>query len=232
MPDLSNFFQPKSIAVIGASEREGSMGAVVMQNLRQSEYPHPLYAVNIKGYASVFGYPAFRYVREIRDPVDLAVICLPPESLMRVLRQLGRVGIRAAIILTGGLSRRQSLGTARNERILTLARELNIRILGPNCLGILVPDEHLNASFAHLNALPGPSAYVGHSASLGSALLDWAGARGIGFSHFMTVGSSADRSSSHTRFRTEVGGRGPGGGSRCRRSGTRPLGGRWCRRAR
>ena len=192
MPDLSNFFQPKSIAVIGASEREGSMGAVVMQNLRQSEYPHPLYAVNIKGYASVFGCPAFRYVREIRDPVDLAVICLPPESLMRVLRQLGRVGIRAAIILTGGLSRRQSLGTARNERILALARELNIRILGPNCLGILVPDEHLNASFAHLNALPGPSAYVGHSASLGSALLDWAGARGIGFSHFMTVGSSAD----------------------------------------
>jgi acetyltransferase len=192
MPDLSNFFQPKSIAVIGASETQGSMGAVVMQNLRQGNYPHPLYAVNIKGYKTVFGDPAYRYVREIPHPVDLAVICLPPESLLRVMRQLGRVGIRAAIILTGGLSRRLSLGTTLNDRILKLAQELNIRILGPNCMGVLVPDEHLNASFAHLNALPGQSAYVGHSASLGSALLDWAGARGIGFSHFLTVGSSAD----------------------------------------
>jgi len=192
MPDLSSFFQPKSIAVLGASERPGSMGSVVTQNLKQAGFPNPIYAINLKGYKSVYGYPCYRYVRQVPDTIDLAVICLPPETLLRVLRQLARHGIRAVVILTGGLSRRLSLGQRRNDQIERLARELNIRILGPNCLGVLVPDEHLNASFTHIDALPGRSAYVGHSAALGSALLDWAGARGIGFSHFLTTGASAD----------------------------------------
>ncbi len=192
MPDLSSFFQPKSIAVLGASERPGSMGSVVTQNLKQAGFPHPIYAINLKGYRSVFGYPGYRYVRQVPEPVDLAVICLPPESILRVLRQLARKGTRAVVILTGGLSRRLTLGQLQNERIEKLARELNIRILGPNCLGVLVPEEKLNASFTHIDAQPGRSAYVGHSAALGSALLDWAGARGIGFSHFLTAGASAD----------------------------------------
>lgn len=193
MPDLSAFFQPKSVAVLGASERPGSMGAVVTTNLKDAGFEGRIYGVNLKGYDSVFGFPCYRYVRQIPDPVDLALICLPPETILRVLPQLGRKGIKAAIILTGGLSRRLAVEQKRrHQRIEELARELNIRVLGPHCLGVLVPDAHLNASFAHLNAAPGRSAYVGHSAALGSALLDWAGARGIGFSHFLTAGSSAD----------------------------------------
>ncbi|MHA7879150.1 MAG: bifunctional acetate--CoA ligase family protein/GNAT family N-acetyltransferase [Saccharospirillum sp.] len=192
MPDLTRFFQPGSIAVLGASEREGSMGAVVMKNLQQGGFDYPLYAVNLKGYNTVFGVPCYRYVRQIPHPVDLAVLCLPHDTVPRVLRQLARKGTRAVLVLTGGLARHRTVGTRLNKQIERLAAELDIRVLGPNSLGILVPDAHLNASYAHLEALPGSAAYVGHSAALGSALLDWAGARGIGFSHFLTTGASAD----------------------------------------
>lgn len=192
MPDLSSFFSPKSIAVIGASERETSMGGLVLQNLKHSSFSYPVYAVNLKGYDSVFGYPCVRYIRDIKETVDLAVICVPPDAVPRILRQMGRVNIRAALILTGGLARQMNFNAETNQRIASLAKELNIRLMGPNCLGILVPEHHMNASYTHIEALPGSAAYVGHSAALGSALLDWAGARGIGFSHFLTLGASAD----------------------------------------
>ena len=192
MPDLSSFFAPKAIAVVGASERESSMGGLVLQNLRSSSFEHPVFAVNLKGYDQVFGYPCVRYLREIETQVDLAILCVPPEVIPRVLRQMGRLNIRAALILTGGLARQLNFNPAMNTKIGDLARELGIRLMGPNCLGILVPDHHMNASYTHLDALPGSAAYIGHSAALGSALLDWAGARGIGFSHFLTLGASAD----------------------------------------
>lgn len=192
MPNLSSFFAPKAIAVVGASERESSMGGLVLQNLHSTSFEFPVYAVNLKGYKTVFDYPCVRYLREIETPVDLAILCVPPEVIPRVLRQMGRLNIRAALILTGGLARQLNFSPAMNEKIGQLAQELGIRLMGPNCLGILVPDHHMNASYAHITALPGSSAYVGHSAALGSALLDWAGARGIGFSHFLTLGASAD----------------------------------------
>jgi len=192
MPDLSPFFAPKSIAVIGASERDSSMGGLVLQNLQGSSFAGPIYAVNLKGYGQVFGVPCVRYLRAINDSIDLAIVCVPPAAIPRVLRQMGRLNIRAALILTGGLARQLNFSSQNNEKIARIAKELNIRLMGPNCLGILVPDHKLNASYSHLDALPGSAAYVGHSAALGAALLDWAGARGIGFSHFLTLGASAD----------------------------------------
>ncbi|MDX1475651.1 MAG: CoA-binding protein, partial [Reinekea sp.] len=192
MPDLSSFFSPKSIAVIGASERDSSMGGLVLQNLKSSSFEHDVFAVNLKGYPSVFGYPCVRYLREIPSTVDLAIICVPPEVIPRVLRQMGRHGIKAALILTGGLARQLNFSPANNLKIAKIAKDEGIRLMGPNCLGILVPEHHMNASYTHIDALPGSSAYVGHSAALGGALLDWAGARGIGFSHFLTLGASAD----------------------------------------
>jgi len=192
MPDLSHFFSPKSIAVVGASERDSSMGGLVLENLKSSSFESPVYAVNLKGYEQVHGFPCVRYLREVPTAIDLAVICVPPEVIPRVLRQMGRLNVKAALILTGGLARQLNFSGENNDRIARIARDLGIRLMGPNCLGILVPDNHLNASYTHIEALPGSAAYVGHSAALGSALLDWAGARGIGFSHFLTLGASAD----------------------------------------
>ncbi len=192
MPDLSNFFAPKSIAVIGGSERDGSMGGLVLQNLKSTTFEGEIYAVNLKGYPHVYGYPCVKYLREIKDKIDLVIICTPPESIPRALRQMGRLNLKAALILTGGMARQLNYSADHNERIGKIAHELGIRVMGPNCLGLLVPDAHLNASYTHIDALPGSAAYIGHSAALGSALLDWAGARGIGFSHFLTLGASAD----------------------------------------
>ena len=192
MPDLSAFFSPKAIAVVGGSERDGNMGGLVLENLRRSHFEYPVYAVNLKPYKQVFGFPAVTYLREIPLAVDLAIICVPPETIPRVLRQMGRLQIRAALILTGGLARQLNFSPENNRKIAALAKALRIRLMGPNCLGILVPEHRMNASYTHLDALPGTAAYIGHSAALGSALLDWASARGIGFSHFMTLGASAD----------------------------------------
>jgi acetyltransferase len=192
MPDLSPFFYPKTIAIVGASERESSMGGLVLQNLHQSTFESEVFAVNLKGYSSVFGFPCVRYLREIPSPIDLTIICTPPDAISRVLRQMGRLNIKAALILTGGLARQLNFSAQNNKKIAMLAKELGIRLMGPNCLGILVPEHHMNASYTHIDALPGSVAYIGHSAALGSALLDWAGARGIGFSHFLTLGASAD----------------------------------------
>ncbi|MDN3650297.1 GNAT family N-acetyltransferase [Reinekea marina] len=192
MPNLTSFFYPKSIAVIGASEREDSLGGIVIKNLQDSGYDFPITGVNLKGYKQVHGIPCVRYLRELQTSVDLVIICVPGDAITSVLRQMGRKKLRSAMILTGGMARQLSQSDTQNRKIRHLAKELGIRVLGPNCLGILVPDHHLNASYTHIDALPGHAAYVGHSAALGSALLDWAGARGIGFSHFLTVGASAD----------------------------------------
>jgi acetyltransferase len=192
MPDLSPFFAPKSIAVVGASERDSSMGGLVLQNLQSSGYEYPVYAVNLKAYTQVFGVPCVRYLRDLPGAINLAIICVPPGAIPRVLRQMGRLKMKAALILTGGLARQLNFSGPHNEKIARIAKEQNVRLMGPNCLGILVPEHNLNASYSHLDAMPGSAAYVGHSAALGAALLDWAGARGIGFSHFLTLGASAD----------------------------------------
>ncbi|MFQ3230266.1 GNAT family N-acetyltransferase [Reinekea sp.] len=192
MPKLTSFFYPKSIAVIGASEREDSLGGIVLKNIQDSGFEHTVYGVNLKGYSHVHGFPCVRYLREIKEDIDLVIICVPGNGITSVLRQMGRLNLKSAMILTGGMARQLSQSDTQNRKIRHLAKGLGIRVLGPNCLGILVPDHHLNASYTHIDALPGHAAYVGHSAALGSALLDWAGGRGIGFSHFLTVGASAD----------------------------------------
>jgi acetyltransferase len=192
MPDLNPFFSPTSIAVVGGSERAESMGGLVLRNLKQSCFEGEVYAINLKGYERVHGFPCVRYLKDVRSAIDLAVICVPPNAIASVLRQMGKLHMKAAIILTGGLARQLSLGQQNHSRLAQLAAESGIRVMGPNCLGVMVPESHLNATYSHIEALPGSVAYIGHSAALGTALLDWAGAKGIGFSHFLTLGASVD----------------------------------------
>jgi acetyltransferase len=190
--NLEAFFQPKSITVIGASEKP-TLGGVVLRNLIESGYEGHLTAINSNGYPNVNGVPCHPEIGKLAAPPDLAILCTPPTTIPRLVRQLGRRGTSAALILMGGLAATLS----KSQRPLTeslhaAARPSGIRLLGPNSLGILAPRQKLFASYAHMNVLPGEVAYVGESAVLGSALIDWACGRGIGFSHFLTLGDVVD----------------------------------------
>lgn len=189
--NLTALLAPKSIAVIGASERAGSVGATVFSNLRRGGFKGPLLAVNPK-YRQVQGLPCWHSVQELPSVPELAVICTPAATVPRLIEELGARGTRAAVVLSAGMSARDSDGNSLTQNMLHAARPHLLRILGPNCVGFLAPALGINASFAHTDALPGRIAFVSQSGALVTAVLDWARTRGIGFSKFISVGESAD----------------------------------------
>ncbi|MFO1217258.1 MAG: bifunctional acetate--CoA ligase family protein/GNAT family N-acetyltransferase [Burkholderiaceae bacterium] len=189
--NLEHLFQPKSIAVIGASDRERSLGNLVMGNLLRAEFAGPVWPVNPK-HASVAGREAWPDVASLPAVPDLAVLCTPAPTVPGLIDALGRKGTRAAIVITAGLAVAGPDGRSLQQAMLDAARPHLLRLLGPNCLGLLVPGVKLNASFAQAQALPGRLAFVSQSGALATALLDWANSRRIGFSHFVTLGDSAD----------------------------------------
>ncbi len=190
--NLEALFQPASVAIIGASDRAGSVGSLVLRNLKQGGFKGPIWPVNNRR-ASVDGEPAWPDVESLPQPPDLAVICTPPDTVPELIAALGRKGTRAAIVVTAGLKQAPAGGGASLEQaMLAAARPHLLRILGPNCIGALVPGVGLNASFAPGNALPGKLAFLTQSGALATAMLDWANSRGIGFSHFISLGDSAD----------------------------------------
>ena len=191
--NLRKLFHPTSVAVIGASERKGAVGNLVMHNLLEGGFDGPIMPVNPKrrAVAGVLTYPD---VASLPVIPDLAVICTPPATVPKIIDELGTHGTRAAIVLTAGLGATPApggSGTAQAE-VLATARSYGMRLLGPNCLGLLVPGIGLNASFAHLPALPGNIAFASQSGAMCTAVLDWARARGIGFSHFISMGDALD----------------------------------------
>lgn len=190
--NLEHLFRPRSVAVIGASDRPQSIGATVMRNLLEGGFAGPIWPVNPK-HSQVAGQPAFRNVASLPQPPDLAVICTPATTVPGIMAELGRCGTRAAIVISAGLSAAALPGQpSLQQAMLDAAKPHLLRILGPNCVGLLVPGIGLNASFAHTSALPGKLAFVSQSGALTTALLDWAKSRDIGFSHFISLGDSAD----------------------------------------
>jgi acetyltransferase len=190
--NLEHLFRPASVAVIGASDRPQSLGATVMRNLLDGGFSGPVWPVNPK-YPSVAGRRTWPDVARLPATPDLAVICTPPAVVPEVIDALGRRGTRAAIVLTAGLSREKTPdGRTLTAAMLDAARPHLLRILGPNCVGLLAPGAKLNASFAHARALAGRIAFVSQSGALTTAMLDWAASRGIGFSHFVSLGDGAD----------------------------------------
>jgi acetyltransferase len=189
---LQALFQPASVAVIGASNRPNRIGTLVMNNLLRAGFPGPVMPVNPK-HQSVCGVLAYPDVASLPITPDMAVVCTPPATVPELVEQLGRRGTQAVTVLTAGLARqRDDHGRTLQEVMLKTARAHGMRILGPNCLGLLVPGSGLNASFAHLDALPGKVAFVSQSGALGTAVIDWARAHNIGFSHFVSLGDSVD----------------------------------------
>ena len=153
---LDRLLEPKSIAVIGASDRVGSVGATVWRNFCAGDFAGPKYAVNPK-HTTIGGVAAFSDPAALPQAPDLAVLCTPPDTVPGLIRQLGHLGTRAAVIMTAGLT------AAQKQATLDAARPYLLRILGPNCLGLLSPHLGLNASFAHTDALPGEVAFVSQS---------------------------------------------------------------------
>lgn len=190
---LKRFFKPTSIAVFGASETENSMGGAVLQNLLESGFQGPLMAVNSQGYESVYGVACYKTVAELPQMPDLAIICSPPETVPDIIRKLGANMVKAAMILTGGLSRLNAETTRTlYDEVKESARPYGIRILGPDCMGALVPGHNMNASYSYVNIAKGKVAYIGQSGLLGTAMIDWANGQEIGFSHFLTLGDGVD----------------------------------------
>jgi len=171
--------------VIGASDREGSVGATVMRNVAGGGFAGPIYAVN-PTHAAIGGMRAYASVDDLPQTPDLAVIATPPATVPGLIDALARRGTRAAVVITGGIS------AADKQSMRDAARPTLMRVLGPNCVGLLVPGIGLNASFAHAPALKGRLAFVSQSGGLTTAVLDWAKSRGIGFSHFVSLGDAAD----------------------------------------
>ena len=181
---LDSLFAPRSVAVLGASDRPHSVGATVWNNLSQG-FQGTLMPVNPR-LDRLGEHPVYRSVAALPEAPDLAVICTPAATVPALIAELGAKGTGAAVVVTAGLS------AAQKQAMLDAARPHLLRILGPNCIGMLVPHLGLNASFAHANAAPGPIAFVSQSGALVTAMLDWANSRQIGFSHFVSLGEHAD----------------------------------------
>ena len=164
---LNHLFEPASVAVFGASDRPASVGGTVWRNLRSGGFKGPLYALNPR-LTELDGAPVYAHAADLPGAPGLAVICTPPAVVPGLIEQLGALGTRAAVVLTAGLT------AAQKRAMLDAARPRLLRILGPNCIGLLAPHLGLNASFAHTDALPGELAFVSQSGALMTAMLDWA----------------------------------------------------------
>jgi acetyltransferase len=190
--NLEHFFQPQSVAVIGASDKPRSVGATVLHNLVAGGFAGRILPVNPK-HDVLAGLEVYATVDRMPETPELAIICTPPATVPALINKLGARGTKAAVVITAGLGGvDDGQGRTLKEAMLAASKPYLLRILGPNCVGLLVPRIGLNASFAHTDALPGKIAFVSQSGALVTAVLDWAKSRCIGFSKFISLGDSAD----------------------------------------
>ena len=186
---LDYIFAPRNVALIGASETPGSVGSAIMRNLIAGAVP--VFPVNPKR-ASVMGVKAFASVRDIEQRIDLAVIAAAAGSVPGIVSQCADARIPAAIVISAGFKEAGPAGDALEQQILSEARRGGMRIVGPNCLGVMNPHAGLNATFAAGMALPGSVGFISQSGALLTAILDWSFREKIGFSAFVSVGSMLD----------------------------------------
>ena len=188
--NLDRLLKPGSVALIGASANPASLGYVVMANLLDGHYDGPIWPVNPK-YATVREQECYKDVIALPAAPDLGIICTPAATVPGIIADLGDMGTRAAVVLSAGF-RQEAGGPSLTQRMLDAAKPHGLRILGPNCIGLQLPNLGLNASFAHRDSLPGKLAMISQSGALCTTIIDWARSRGIGFSHFISLGNAAD----------------------------------------
>ncbi len=185
--NLDRVLAPRSVAVIGASERPGSVGAVVMRNIIDGGFEGPVWPVNPK-HDTLHGLACAKRVQDLTDIPDLAVIVTPARSVPGIVASLGKFGCKAACVITAGLTEANGL----RQKMLDAAKPHLMRIIGPNTVGLIVPPVKLNASFAHMAPEPGRIALLSQSGAIVTTLIDWASEHGVGFSQVVSLGDMAD----------------------------------------
>jgi acetyltransferase len=188
---LEAFFAPATVAVVGATERQGSVGRTILENLVHSPYRGRVFAVNPR-HSELLGTKCFSSVAALPEPVDLAVIVTPAVTVPDVVRECVHAGVRSAIVISAGFKERGAEGVALEHLIQAELRRGSMRLVGPNCLGMMNPSIGLNATFAHDLARPGNVAFLSQSGALLTAVLDWSLREQVGFSAIVSTGSMLD----------------------------------------
>src|SRR5574337_886695 len=190
---LESFFNPASIAVIGASQDSRKAGHAILNNLKAYKYAGSIYPVNPSG-GEILGLRAYPALSAIKSSVDLAVIAIPAASVPQSLLDCASAGIRAAVVISAGFKEAGSRGTLLEEDLRKIAAEQHIRVLGPNCLGLINTANSMNATFAADMLPKGRIGFFSQSGAMGIAILDWAIGNQVGFSKFVSLGNKADLS--------------------------------------
>ena len=188
---LEAIFAPQSVAIVGASPDPTKLGHRVLKNVVENGYPGRIYPIHPTA-ASVLDLPAYPSVIAVPEPIDLAVIVVPPQAVLDVVESCGRKGVQGLVVITAGFKEVGGPGKDLERRLVALVRRYGMRMIGPNCLGIIDTTTPLNASFAALMPNPGQIAFMSQSGALCTAILDWSKSEGIGFSRFVSLGNKAD----------------------------------------
>jgi acetate---CoA ligase (ADP-forming) len=188
---LEAVFAPNSVAVIGASPDPSRLGHRVLKNILDNGYRGHVYPIHPTADA-VLNLPAFPSVLDIPDPLDLAVIVIPAKGVLDVVEECGRKGVKGLVVISAGFKEVGGEGRELERRLVELVRKHGMRMVGPNCLGIIDTITQLNASFAALYPVPGQIAFMSQSGAICTAILDWSKSQGIGFSRFVSLGNKAD----------------------------------------
>jgi len=188
---LDQLFNPSSIAVIGASDRPNSVGMKVFHHLLKGNFAGHLFPVNLK-HKKIQGKQAFASIKDIIQPIDLVIITTPASVVPHIMSECGEKGVRAAVVISAGFSETGSKGKGLERAVINLAHQYRIRLIGPNCLGIMRPYLNINATFDDNAAIPGHIAFVSQSGAIIAAILDWALNKQIGFSSIISLGNAAD----------------------------------------
>ena len=189
--NLDALFKPKSVALVGATERIGSVGRMVLSNLISSPFGGAVFPVNPKR-GNVLGIKAYTSISAVPEQVDLAVIITRPATIPGLIRECGENGVKGAIVISAGFKEVGAQGAELEAQVLEQARRGKMRVIGPNCLGVMRPYTGLNATFAAGMARPGNVAFISQSGALCTAVLDWSFRENVGFSAFISIGSMLD----------------------------------------
>ncbi len=188
---LDSIFSPQTIAIIGATEAPGSVGRTVLENILAGGFAGQVYPVNPKR-DKILGLKAYPDVKVLPTVPDVVVIITPPATVPGIIRDCADFGVRGAIIISAGFKETGAAGAELERRIIAEAQRVNMRIVGPNCLGVMVPGHQLNATFAASMAKPGSVGFISQSGALCTAILDWSLKENVGFSAFVSLGSMLD----------------------------------------
>lgn len=192
MRNLNSMFNPSSVALIGASQKPGTIGSVLARNVFSAGYQGKMFPVNPK-YSAIEGVTAYQDIASLPQAPDLAIIATPPDTVPSLIAELGKRGTRAVVIITAGFAEGTNLhGRELTRSMLVAAKPHLVRIVGPNCLGVMVPGVGLNGGFAHVQPLAGKLGFVAQSGAVLTAVIDWATSRKIGFSHCVSLGDMID----------------------------------------